>query len=268
MLRGESRSETTRKEAAEMLEERGATSSPGQRVLRSSRSLHCIVIFLACLPPSRRAVCSLSRRPFRHDGASHERPPNADETRREFIQASVAATAAVALGGNTMAQDKKPGEGIPTRPLGKTGVNVSILCLGGWHIGDVKDKDEAVKIMHAAIDEGMTFFDNCWDYHDGGSEEIMGKALAADGGKWRKKVFLMTKVCARDAQGRPRADRRQPEAAQDRRHRPDADARDQLGQRPRVGRREGRARGAAARCRRRARSGSSASPGTSRRTST
>ena len=45
----------------------------------------------------------------------------------------------------------------------------------------------------------MTFFDNCWDYHDGGSEEIMGKALAADSGKWRKKVFLMTKVCSRDA---------------------------------------------------------------------
>jgi uncharacterized protein len=78
-------------------------------------------------------------------------------------------------------------------------VNVSILCLGGWHIGDVKDKAEAVKIMHAAIDEGVTFFDNCWDYHDGGSEEVMGKALAADGGKWRKKVILMTKVCARDA---------------------------------------------------------------------
>jgi predicted aldo/keto reductase-like oxidoreductase len=45
----------------------------------------------------------------------------------------------------------------------------------------------------------MTFFDNCWDYHDGGSEEIMGKALAVDGGKWRKRAFLMTKVCARDA---------------------------------------------------------------------
>jgi len=121
-----------------------------------------------------------------------------DETRREFLQAGVAATAAVALqAGNATAEDKKPGEGIPTRPLGKTGVNVSILCLGGWHIGDVKDKDEAVKIMHTAIDEGVTFFDNCWDYHDGGSEEIMGKALAADSGKWRKKVFLMTKVCSR-----------------------------------------------------------------------
>jgi len=123
--------------------------------------------------------------------------PNADETRREFLQAGVASTAAVALGDITMAQDKKPGEGIPTRPLGKTGMNVSILCLGGWHIGSVKDKDEAVKMMHTALDEGVTFFDNCWDYHDGGSEEVMGKALSADGGKWRKKCFLMSKVCSR-----------------------------------------------------------------------
>ncbi len=89
--------------------------------------------------------------------------------------------------------------GLPQRPLGKTGVDVSLLCLGGWHVGDVKDKAEAVRIMHAAIDEGVNFFDNCWDYHEGGAEEIMGTALAEDGGKWRKRVFLMSKVCARDA---------------------------------------------------------------------
>jgi predicted aldo/keto reductase-like oxidoreductase len=139
----------------------------------------------------------------RNPSAIHE-STDSDETRREFMQTSVAAaTGAVAFGATTsaVADDKKPGEGIPTRPLGKTGEKVSILCLGGWHIGAVKDKDEAVKIMHAALDEGVTFFDNCWDYHDGGSEEIMGKALAADGGKWRKKCFLMTKVCARDAKG-------------------------------------------------------------------
>ncbi len=74
-----------------------------------------------------------------------------------------------------------------------------MLCLGGWHVGSVKDESEAIKIMHAAIDEGLTFFDNAWDYHDGGSETIMGKALAMDGK--RKKVFLMTKNCARDAKG-------------------------------------------------------------------
>ena len=121
-----------------------------------------------------------------------------DENRREFLQAGLAATAAAALTKVSVGDDAAS-KGLPTRPLGRTGVNVSIICLGGWHIGDVKDQNEAVKIMHTALDEGMTFFDNCWDYHDGGSEEIMGKALAADGGKWRKKCFLMTKVCARDA---------------------------------------------------------------------
>jgi len=87
---------------------------------------------------------------------------------------------------------------IPTRPLGKTGVNVSILCLGGWHIGQPAIDADAERIMHAAIDEGITFFDNAWDYHDGRSEEVMGKALAT-GGR-RQKVFLMTKNCGRDAE--------------------------------------------------------------------
>ncbi len=122
---------------------------------------------------------------------------DAENTRREFLQAGLAGTAAIALTGDIMGQDNSTG--IPRRPLGRTGEQVSILCLGGWHIGDVKDKAEAVKIMHAAVDEGVNFFDNCWDYHDGGSEEIMGQALAADGGKWRKKVVLMTKVCSREA---------------------------------------------------------------------
>lgn len=87
---------------------------------------------------------------------------------------------------------------IPTRPLGKTGVNVSIICLGGWHIGQPAIGDaEAVRIMHTAIDEGLTFFDNAWDYHEGRSEEIMGQALST--GSRRQKVFLMTKNCGRDA---------------------------------------------------------------------
>jgi len=120
-----------------------------------------------------------------------------NETRRDFLKEGIAGTAALGLLGEAIGDDG--GKGLPTRPLGKTGVKVSILALGGWHIGDVKDKDEAVKIMHAAIDEGLTFFDNAWDYHDGGAEEIMGKALAVPGK--REKVFLMTKNCARDAEG-------------------------------------------------------------------
>ena len=66
------------------------------------------------------------------------------------------------------------------------------------HIGTAEEQN-AISIMHEAIDEGMTFFDNAWDYHNGGSEEVMGKALAT-GGR-REKVFLMTKVCARDYEG-------------------------------------------------------------------
>jgi predicted aldo/keto reductase-like oxidoreductase len=125
----------------------------------------------------------------------HDTPSN----RREFLQTSVAGAAALALADQSARPADDAGKGLATRPLGKTGVNVSMLCLGGWHIGSVKDEQEAIKIMHAAIDEGMTFFDNAWDYHDGGSETVMGKALAMDGK--RKKVFLMTKNCARDAKG-------------------------------------------------------------------
>ena len=124
--------------------------------------------------------------------------PHGDETRREFLQAGAAGAAAVALGGAATADDASA-KGLPTRPLGKTGVNVSIVCLGGWHVGSVPDKAEAVKIMHAAIADGLTFFDNAWDYHDGKSEEWMGDALAQ--GNKRKDVFLMTKVCARDGKG-------------------------------------------------------------------
>jgi predicted aldo/keto reductase-like oxidoreductase len=115
--------------------------------------------------------------------------------RREFLHASLAAGAAAGLSG--AAADDADSKGLPTRPLGRTGVRVSLLCLGGWHIGSVKDRKEAVRIMHAALDGGMTFFDNAWDYHDGGSEEVMGEALSAPGK--RKQCFLMTKNCGRDA---------------------------------------------------------------------
>ncbi|MHB1425797.1 MAG: aldo/keto reductase [Gemmataceae bacterium] len=116
--------------------------------------------------------------------------------RREFLQASLAVGAAVTAAAHG-ADDDASAKGLPTRPLGKTGERVSIICLGGWHIGAVKDEQEAIKIMHTALAEGLTFFDNAWDYHDGGSEEIMGKGLSMDGK--RKQCFLMTKNCGRDA---------------------------------------------------------------------
>jgi uncharacterized protein len=95
-------------------------------------------------------------------------------------------------------------KGLPMRELGRTGEKVSIMCLGGWHVGAAKtegvlDESESVRIMHHAIAEGVNFFDNAWDYNDGYSEEVMGKALSMDGK--RNQVFLMTKNCERDYEG-------------------------------------------------------------------
>jgi len=80
---------------------------------------------------------------------------------------------------------------IPQRPLGETGVLVSALGLGGYHLAMAGSDREGIRIAHAAIDAGVTFMDNAWEYHDGKSEQIMGKAIADR----RTRVFLMTKVC-------------------------------------------------------------------------
>lgn len=80
---------------------------------------------------------------------------------------------------------------IPMRPLGKTGIEVSALGVGGYHLGAAESLDEAKRIVAEAIDHGINFFDNAWDYHDGKSEEWLGAALK---GK-RDRVVLMTKVC-------------------------------------------------------------------------
>ncbi|HZU44814.1 MAG TPA: aldo/keto reductase [Terriglobales bacterium] len=83
------------------------------------------------------------------------------------------------------------------RTLGRTGEKVSAIGMGGFHIGHVKDEQSSVKLVRAAIDRGITFMDNSWDYNDGRSEEWMGKALR-DG--YRQKVFLMTKFDGRTKQ--------------------------------------------------------------------
>jgi aryl-alcohol dehydrogenase-like predicted oxidoreductase len=105
-------------------------------------------------------------------------------SRREFVQASTL----VAAGGKLMAQANSE---IPKKPLGRTGLQVSCIGLGGYHLGSAKNQSEAKQIMDGAIDAGINFFDNAWDYHDGTSEEWMGSAL---NGK-RDRVVLMTKVC-------------------------------------------------------------------------
>ena len=111
-----------------------------------------------------------------------------------FIQT---AAGVAALAQQAMAQRNRPG-GPSTRRLGRTDQQVSILALGGAHIGRAgsDNEAEAIRIMHRAIDGGVNFFDNAWVYSDGYAEEVMGKALK---GGWRQKVFLMTKNSGRDA---------------------------------------------------------------------
>jgi aryl-alcohol dehydrogenase-like predicted oxidoreductase len=86
---------------------------------------------------------------------------------------------------------------IPRRPLGRTGERVSILGMGGHHLGDVRDVDTVVRMIHEAVDAGITFFDNAWEYYNGRTEDWLGRGLKGR----RHRVFLMTKVCThgRDA---------------------------------------------------------------------
>src|SRR5581483_11713840 len=87
--------------------------------------------------------------------------------------------------------------GIPMRDFGRSGVKISALGLGGHHLGDPEDEKVAIDIVHQAIDGGVNFFDNCWEYHRGKCEDWLGKALKGR----RDRAFVMTKVCThgRDA---------------------------------------------------------------------
>ncbi len=118
--------------------------------------------------------------------------------RREALKALGLLGAAVALGVQPGQVDGKVSERsatsreIPLRPLGKTGVVVSALCFGGAHWGRIEDDTEAIRLLFEAIDAGVTFLDNAWEYNRGRSEELMGQALRGR----RQDVFLMTKVCS------------------------------------------------------------------------
>ena len=114
-------------------------------------------------------------------------------TRRDFIKQTALGLCAAGTAGHVLAASGQTD--IPTRPLGATGVNVSILGLGGYHIGTIRDEARCVRLIRRAIDSGVTFMDNAWEYHNGRSEELMGRALT-DG--YRKKAFLMTKHHGRD----------------------------------------------------------------------
>jgi aryl-alcohol dehydrogenase-like predicted oxidoreductase len=125
---------------------------------------------------------------------AHDRP--SAPHRRHFLKhaglGAVLGAAAVPGQFLASADEKKPdGDAMPMRQFGRHDVKVSALGMGGHHLGDYKTVDEAIKAVHEAIDGGITFFDNCWEYWNGLAEDRLGRALK---GK-RDKVFLMTKVC-------------------------------------------------------------------------
>ncbi len=109
--------------------------------------------------------------------------------RRTFLEITVAGALASRL------QPVAAQGEMPYRTLGRTGEKVSLLGLGGAHTGRQKDEAESIRIIRTALDQGVNFLDNCWDYNDGASEVRMGKALL-DG--YRNKAFLMTKIDGRD----------------------------------------------------------------------
>ena len=111
-------------------------------------------------------------------------------TRREFLGKSLATTLAITMSKKKSWAAQTKGE-IPRRTLGHTGEKVSIVGLGGYHIGMQSDEQESIHIIRTALDNGINFLDNCWDYNGGQSEIRMGKALR-DG--YRQKAFLMTKI--------------------------------------------------------------------------
>lgn len=94
-------------------------------------------------------------------------------------------------------EQRPSSNGLPTRRLGKTNEQVSILCLGGAHLGRIglQDEAEGLRVFHTAVDNGVTFIDNAWAYNDGYSEELVGKAMTP---AVRDKIFLMTKNSGRD----------------------------------------------------------------------
>lgn len=124
--------------------------------------------------------------------------------RRRFLQKAGLAGGAAWLGtqaGHLLAAD--PGSPVPAetgpvggvvprRPFGRTGETISSIGLGGEAFARARSEEESIRIVHEAIEHGVNFMDNAWEYNGGRSEELMGKALA---GGWRDKTFLMTKVC-------------------------------------------------------------------------
>ena len=120
-------------------------------------------------------------------------PDNSTISRRDFVRWAAVTGLVSALGDVTWGEETRQGDMI-YRTLGKTGQKVSVIGVGGFHSANFKDPQETTKMIRTAIDRGVTFMDNSWDYHDGDSEARMGNALR-DG--YSEKVILMTKIDGR-----------------------------------------------------------------------
>lgn len=115
--------------------------------------------------------------------------------RREFIGGLAAMSVAANVAGVSGASGQSSSGEMPYRTLGKTGVKVSAIGLGGFHLGQSHlEEPDAIKIFHSAVDRGINFSDNSWDYNQGISEKRVGKALKNG---YRDKVFVMTKFDGR-----------------------------------------------------------------------
>ncbi len=125
-----------------------------------------------------------------HADERKSREKSANVNRRDFLSGILTTSL---LAGVAAPQLWAAGEenGVPYRKLGRTGARVSMVGLGGFHIGMQADEQESIRIIRAGLDGGINFLDNCWDYNGGTSEIRMGKALR-DG--YREKAFLMTKI--------------------------------------------------------------------------
>jgi predicted aldo/keto reductase-like oxidoreductase len=121
-----------------------------------------------------------------------EEQKNTGVTRREFLEMGVAASLAAGAEKIAWAADTK--SEVQRRTLGRTGEKISMVGLGGYHIGKQADEQESIRIIRTALDSGINFLDNCWDYNDGQSEVRMGKALR-DG--YLQRAFVMTKIDGR-----------------------------------------------------------------------
>jgi len=114
--------------------------------------------------------------------------------RREFLKKAAATTVVSSLG---VKASLGASDSMPYRTMGRSGEKVSLVGLGGYHLGKQSDEQESIRIIRTALDSGVNFLDNCWDYNGGVSEIRMGKALR-DG--YRQKAFLMTKIDGRTKQ--------------------------------------------------------------------